>query len=519
LTRGAVSAGDDGGPEHPAQARIWGLGRVAALEHPAVWGGLVDLPPTPQDLDPVHLRAALLREGGADGEDEMALRPAGLFVRRLVEDPLGSGPPNLDWRPHGAVLVTGATDGPAMHVARWMADQGAERVFLLDRAGTKTSEPAGVTVVDSVPAGAGIGTLVHASASDELAPLAGTTPSALAEAVRASTGGALEVEESCGLGPGDTIVYFSSIAAVWGSRDHGAYAAANAHLDAWAQRRRADGVHAVSVAWGMWDMPEDGGEEQAGQVRPHVENARRQGIVPLDLRLAFAALHRILQRDDPHLVVADIAWQRFASLFTMVRRTRLFDELPAAMEVIRGARETGDAAEVAEGLRRDLAARPEAERHAVLLALVRSNVAAVLRYAGAEAVDPRRPFKDLGFDSLAAVELRNRLRAATGLRLPATLVFDRPTPDDLAGWLLGEILPAGAGAALPAFGRLDDLEAALAALPPEDLRRSGLVDRLQTLLWKYAGAAADQGTAEDETSLETATADEMFALIDRELGA
>ncbi|MFA1538223.1 type I polyketide synthase [Actinomadura monticuli] len=521
LTRGAVAVGgDDGGPERPVQARVWGLGRVAALEHPAVWGGLLDLPPAPQDLDPAHLHAALVREdGGAagDGEDEVALRPAGVFVRRLVEDPAGAGPPPPDWRPRGAVLVTGAADGPAMHVARWMAERGAERVFLLDRAGTKASEAPGVTVVDAVPADAGIGTLVHASASDELAPLAGTSPSALAETVRAGTGGAFEVEESCGLGPGDTIVYFSSIAAVWGSRDHGAYAAAIAHLDAWAQRRRAEGVHAVSVAWGMWDMPDDG-EEEAGRARPHVESARRQGIVPLDLRLAFAALHRIMQRDDPHVVVADVAWQRFASLFTMARRTRLFDEMPAAMEVIRGARETGDAAEVTEALRRDLAARPEAERHGALLALVRANVAAVLRYAGADAIDPRRPFKDLGFDSLAAVELRNRLRSATGLRLPATLVFDHPTPDVLAGRLLSEVLPAGAGAALPAFGRLDDLEAALAVLPAEDVRRSGLADRLQTLLWRYAGDAAEPDAAEDETSLETATADEMFALIDRELG-
>ncbi|MFD0690921.1 type I polyketide synthase [Actinomadura fibrosa] len=516
VTCGAVSAGDDGGPERPAQARLWGLGRVAALEHPAVWGGLVDLPPAPSDLDPVHLREALGRE---DGEDQMALRPAGVLGRRLVEDPLGADQPRLEWRPAGAVLVNGGLDGPAGWVARWLAEHGAEPVFVLDPAGAASETP-GVTVVDSVPADADIRMLVHATASGALAPLCETTPEALAEAVRASLGAVLDVEERGGLRAGDTVVHFSSVAATWGSRDHGAYAAAAAHLDALAQRRRASGVHAVSVAWGMWDVPDDEAE-QAGRVRPHIERARRQGLVPMRPGTAFTALHRILQRDDPYTVVADIAWRRFAALFTLERRTRLFDELPAAMEVIGTARGSGEeAAEAVEALRRELAARPEAERHGVLLALVRSHAAAALRHAGPEEVDPHRPFQDLGFDSLAAVELRNRLRAATGLRLPATLVFDYPTPDALAGWLLGEVLPAGMGAALPAFGRLDDLEAALAALPPEDLRSSGLIDRLQTLLWKYGDpAVAGSEPGGDSADLTKATADEMFALLDRELGA
>ncbi|MBV9452371.1 MAG: KR domain-containing protein, partial [Streptosporangiaceae bacterium] len=535
LTRGAVSVGgddgDDSGPERPVQAQVWGLGRVAAFEHPAVWGGLVDLPPTPRDLNPVQLRAALTRE---DGEDEMALRPAGVFGRRLVKDPLGPGQPRPDWRPRGAVLVTGGLDGPARWVARWLVDRGADRVLMLAPAGVKASEPLpGVTVIDSIPADAGIGTLVHAAPSGELASLAESTPSALAEAIRASLDGIREAEASCGLRTGDTIVYFSSIAAVWGGRDHGSYVAASAYLDALAKRRRAEGVHTVCVAWGLWDVPDDKGEQAGGRARPHIERARRQGLVPLDPRLAFAALHQILQRDDPSVVIADIEWQRFAPLFTLARRTRLFDQVPAATAVIRTARETDDEAEATEVLRRDLAARPRAERYGILLTLIRSHVATVLRYAGAEEVDPQRPFKDLGFDSLAAVELRNRLRAATGLRLPATLVFDRPTPDALAGWLLGELLPADAGAALPALGRLDDLEAALAVLPPEDARRSGLIDRLQTLAWKYADTAADTeradaeradaeranaGSAEDGTDLARATADEMFALIDRELG-
>jgi acyl transferase domain-containing protein/acyl carrier protein len=520
LTRGAVSVGSDGGPERPVQAQVWGLGRVAAFEHPALWGGLVDLPSTPHDLDAVQLRAALDRE---DGEDEMVLRPAGVFGRRLVEDPLGADQPRCDWRPRGAVLVTGGPGGPAQWVARWLVDRGAQRVLVLAPAGVPAAElPPGVTVVDSVGTDACIGTLVHAGPSGALAPLAESTPPALAEAIRASLDGVGEVEQSCVLEPGGTIVYLTSVATVWGGRDHGAYAAASAYLDALAQRHRAEGVHAVSVAWGLWDVPDDEGTRVGGGgPRPHLENARRQGLVPLDPRLAFAALHQVLQRDDPSVVIADIEWQRFAPLFALARRTRLFDQVPAATAVMSvDWKADDDAAETTEALRRQLAARPQAERYGVLLTLVRSHVATVLRYAGGDEVDPQRPFTDLGFDSLTAVELRNRLRAATGLRLPSTLVFDRPRPDALAEWLLDEVLPADAGAASPALGRLDDLEAALAVLPPEEARRCGMVDRLQALLWKYADTPADgPGAAEDETDLARATADEMFTLIDRELGS
>ncbi len=306
-------------------------------------------------------------------------------------------------------------------------------------------------------------------------------------------------------------------------RGHGAYAAAGACLEALAQRRRAEGVHAVSVAWGLWDVPDDEGDSES---RPHLDNARRQGLPPLAPGPAFAALHQVLGRDDPSVVIADIEWRRFAPLFALARRTRLFDRISAATAALRAEPDPDDpddtddgAAEKTETLRRELAARPRAERHSVVLTLVRAHVAAVLRYADADEVDPQRPFTDLGFDSLTAVELRNRLRAATGLRLPATLVFDRPRPDALAEWLLEEVLPADAGAAARARGRLDDLEAALAGLPPEEVRRCGLADRLRALLWKYADTPAADPGAEDETDLAGATADELFTLIDRELGS
>ncbi len=216
LTRGAISLGGDGGPEHPVQAQAWGLGRAAAFEHPAVWGGLMDLPSTPNDLDAARLRAALAQE---DGEDELALRPAGVFGRRLVEDPLGSGRPHHDWRPRGTALVTGRLDGPARWVARWLAERGAERVLVLAPAGAPAVEPPpGVTVVDSVGPDAGIETLVHAGPPGALAPLAESTPSTLAEAIRASLDSVREAERNCGLRPGATVVYFTSVAAVWGGR-------------------------------------------------------------------------------------------------------------------------------------------------------------------------------------------------------------------------------------------------------------------------------------------------------------
>ncbi|GAA0738898.1 acyltransferase domain-containing protein [Dactylosporangium roseum] len=504
LTRGAVSAGGDDGPERPAQAQVWGLGRAATFEHPALWGGLVDLPATPQDLDPVRLRDALDRE---DGEDELALRPAGVFGRRLVPDLLGADQPRRDWRPRGSVLVTGGSGGPVRWVAQWLAEQGAERVLVLASAGVPAAElPPGVTVVESVDPDERIGTLVYAGPSAGLAPLAESTPATLAETIRASLDGVRDLE------PGGTVVYLTSVAGVWGGRDHGAFAAASAYLDALAERQRAAGVHAVSVAMSLWDVPDD-------RARPDLENGRRQGLVPLEPGLAFAALHQVLQRDDPSVVIADVDWQRFVPLVTLARRTRLFDRIPAAAATTQTESAGDDAATTTEALRRELAARPPAERYDVLLTLVRSHVATVLRYAGADEVDPRRPFTDLGFDSLTAVELRNRLRAATGLPLPSTLVFDRPRPEALAAWLLDEVLPADAGAAAPALGRLDELEAALAFLPPEEARRCGLVDRLQTLLWKYADASAGPDQAEDGTDLAGATADEMFTLLDRELGA
>ncbi|MFI7319556.1 type I polyketide synthase [Streptomyces venezuelae] len=546
-TRGAVSCGDNDPVVSPEQAPVWGIGRVAALEHPELWGGLLDLPADPDTLDSAALYAVLR---GDNGEDQVALRRGGVLGRRLVPDAPTGDETGGKWRPEGAVLVTGGVARLTEQVVRWLAASGAAHVVLLDTApddghgsdrGERNGELAAEVAAQgaqftvlTVPYGsrgrteehdralaeltdADIRTVIHTSLPGELAPLAEVTPDALDAATAAA-------RELGGLVAADTVLHFSSVAATLGSREHGAYAAANAYLDALAQRHvdGGEGPRTVSVGWGIWDLPEDG-----DLARGAAGLSRRQGLPPLEPELALSALHAVLDAGRGHSLVADIEWERFAPLFTLARPTRLLDEVPAARRILDASSDSAGSAEIAEkaaALRRELAALPVRERSGRLLDVVREQVAGVLRYEPGQEVEPEKAFKDLGFDSLVVVELRNRLRAATGLRLPATLVYDYPTPRALAEHLLDKVLPDGGAGELPVAAHLDDLEEALAGLAVDDPRRKGLIRRLQTLLWKQPDSAAAPLPADGEDGrggtddLSAASADDMFALIDREWG-
>ncbi|MFH8371846.1 acyltransferase domain-containing protein, partial [Streptomyces sp. NPDC018031] len=534
-TRGAVAVADDERPQAPAQAQVWGLGRVAALEHPAVWGGLVDLPAEVEDLAPGLLCATLTRQ---DGEDQVALRSRAAFGRRLLPVPPVAHEPAPEWMPREDVLVTGGVTGAAAHVARWLAMGGTKRVVLLAAGGQGSpgaaelvTELAGLgaeaSVVDGGPAdgsalagrlaaaGLRVRTVIHTGAPGDRAPLAELTPDRLAGAVAAAVDGVDRLAERCGLEPDDPVVVFGSVVAVWGAGGHGARAAADAYLDAVARRREAAGGRVVRVAWGVWD---DMAERAA------VERSERHGLPALPPALALTALRRVLDQaghEPDDAVFADVDWDRFLPLFTLGRAGRLFDEIPAARRAGRAAPDApgaGPSGSLA-ALRERLAAQEPGARTGTLLALVRAQVASALHHPTAESVDPDQPFSELGFDSLTAVAFRNRLRDATGLRLSPTLVFDYPSPSALAAHLVSEVLPAGP-AADPAAAHLDEVEAALAALDPDDPRRSGLTHRLRLLLWRYAdgGDAPGPGAETGGDDLESASAAEMFALIDREFG-
>ncbi|GLW51810.1 hypothetical protein Stsp02_74700 [Streptomyces sp. NBRC 14336] len=528
-TSGAVATGDRDRPAAPAQAAAWGLGRVAALEHPQRWGGLVDLPAAPDGRAGERLAAVL---SGSAGEDQVALRGTGLFARRLVHARPADG--DSTWHCAGqSVLVTGGTGALGARVARRLAEGGARHLLLVGRRGPDAPGAAelaaelrdlGAEVTlaacDTADADAlaallaehPVDAVVHAAGVLDDGLLQSLTPERLEAVLRPKLAAARNLDRLTRDRDLDAFVLFSSFAGTVGSAGQGNYAAANAYLDALAARRRAEGLPATSVAWGPWaggGMAADGPDAEA--------RLRAGGVVPLDPDLALTALDRAVTGGEAALTVADLDWERFVPGFTAVRPAPLLSELPEAKALLRTApTDTDDA--VGGELRSRLAGLSEPEQERLLLQLVRGHVATVLGHGSADAVDPERAFTELGFDSLMAVELRNRLGVAAGLQLPATLLFDQPTPRVLARHLRSLTAPddTGAPAALDA---LDRLEAALGGLADNDARRDRIASRLAALAARMTGAASTPETSGDlQERIESAGAEEIFALIDNDLG-
>ncbi|MEV4559595.1 type I polyketide synthase [Kitasatospora sp. NPDC049285] len=453
LTRGAVATATSDPVTDPEQALVWGFGAILAVEQPGLHGGLLDLPAEPDDRL-WQQAAALIADARADREVELALRPAGAFARRLVPA-APAGEAADPWQPHGTTLITGGTGALGGHVARWLATRGAEHLLLVSRRGAEApgatelaAELAGLgarvsfaaadvadrdalaAVLAGIPADAPLTAVVHTAAAlhDDLIP--GLTPGQLAQALRAKVGAAALLHELTVGQQLDAFVLFSSVAGLCGIPGQANYAPGNAYLDALADHRRAAGLPATSVAWGHWagdGIAADGAEQQL----------YRHGLVPLPPSGAVELLGQALDHGDTHLVVVDADWSR---LYHGRRHPLAAELLPAAQD---SAHRTAPAAD--SGLLERLAALPAAERRRSLLGVVRAEAAAVQRHRSVDAVDPTRAFREQGFDSLTAVEFRNRLGAATGRRLPATVVFDHPTPAALSDWLADELWGAQPG--------------------------------------------------------------------------
>jgi rifamycin polyketide synthase module 4/5/6 len=520
-TRGAVPAGGDHRLTDPAAAAVWGLVRSAQAENPDRIV-LLDADPT---ADP-GVGLAL-----ADGEPQLAVRGTTLAVPRLARatGPLRDDP--VVFRPEGTVLVSGAGALGAL-VARHLADRhGVRRLVLASRRGPAadgtaqlvaelTAAGADVTVVacdlsdrDQVAALLDAHrptAVVHTAGVFDDGLIGGLTPQRLAGVFAPKVDAVRHLDELTRGTELDAFVVFSSVAGVVGGGGQGSYAAANAYLDAAMSHRRAAGLPGLSLAWGLWERSAgmaahlsvvDHARASRGGV---LELTRAEGLEMFDLALRADETLLVPIKLDPEAMRADAAaGGAVPSLLRgLVRRP--------------GRQQARAAAAPDDSLARRLAGLAPADQEALLLDVVRAQVALVLGHAGPEDVRPDMAFKDVGFDSLTSVELRNRLREATGLKLPPTLVFDYPNPAVLAGHLRTRLRPDDAAPAAGTGTVADEarLRAALASVSLDRLRAAGLVDALLEL----AGTGEpDEGNgngngAGDERSIADLDVDDLVEL-------
>ncbi|MER6614472.1 type I polyketide synthase [Streptomyces xantholiticus] len=452
LTTGAVSTGPSEPLTDPASAQIWGLGRIVALEQPQRWGGLVDLP---AELDARSLErlAGLLAQ--AD-EDQLAVRASGVSGRRLVRAPQSAVPVDEPWSPRGTVLVTGGTGALGGHVARWLATAGAEHLLLTSRRGPDAPgavelkaelEELGARVTVAACDAADrtalavlfdqhtVNAVVHTAGVLDDGLVESLTPERLDHVLRPKVDAALHLHELTRERQDlDAFVLFSSMTGVWGNGGQGAYGAANAFLDALAELRRAQGLPALAVAWGSWA---EGGMAD-GAAGDHL---RRRGVRAIAALPAISVLHGALTHGETSVTVADVDWDRFVPAFAGTRPCPLLQGVPEARKALEARARAAQGAEVpASALVQRLLGATPGEQDRVLLDLVREQAATVLGHTGKGAFEADRTFRETGFDSLTAVELRHRLNTATGMKLPTTVVFDHPSPTALARHLREELL-------------------------------------------------------------------------------
>ncbi|MER7708863.1 type I polyketide synthase, partial [Kitasatospora sp. NPDC097605] len=452
VTRGAAALpGED--VTDLAHATLWGLVRSAQSENP---GRFVLV-----DLDGHRDSVRALRAALATGEPQLAVREGAVRAARLARVPVPAADgPGLGWNPDGTVLISGTGTLGGLLARHLVTRHGIRHLLLTSRRGPEAAgaeelraelAAAGATVTvaacdaadrDALAALlAGIDpahpltAVVHTAGVLDDGVVSGLTAEQLRRVLRPKVDAAVNLHElTAGLELSGFVLY-SSAAGVLGGPGQANYAAANAFLDALARRRRAAGLAGQSLAWGLWaDRSGMTGHLDAEDTA----RSARSGVAPLTADQGMALFDAAAALDEPLLVpmLLDTAALRTgAAAGSVPALLQGLVRTPARRVVEAGTPEDGT-----DSLARRLAGQSESEQQRFLLDLVRSLVAAVLGHASADAVTADRAFRELGFDSLTSVQLRNRLNTATGLRLPTTLVFDYPNPTALAEYLRTEAL-------------------------------------------------------------------------------
>ncbi|HVV11366.1 type I polyketide synthase [Amycolatopsis sp.] len=486
-----------------AHAPVWGLLRSAQTENPGRFT-ILELGDEPASRE--ALPGAL-----ASGEPQLAIHDGQISVPRLARVSAQGEGPVID--PDGIVLITGATGALGGLLARHLVTaHGARRLLLVSRrgpaapgAGRLAAELTGLGAIvqtaacdvtdrdelSRLLAGHRLTAVVHAAGTLDDGVLGSLTPERLAAVLRSKVDGAWLLHELTRKSDLSAFVLFSSVAGILGTAGQASYAAANTFLDGLARHRHRLGLPATALAWGLWD-------EGMGERLGSADRARmaRAGIATIAAEQGLALFDSALRAGLPALVPAPLD-------FATLRAQAAKDTLPPLLRgLVRAPRRTASVATAAGA--EHFAALPPEQRADWLTGVLREKLAAVLGHSRPDAVDVRRGFLDMGLDSLAAVELRNQLNALTGLRLPATALLDHPTVTALVEHLVREQAPPPG----QALAGLDQLEASLPTLP--GAVREELAARLAGLLTALGAGPVD--------GLAAATDDEMFELIDRELG-
>ncbi|MFF9915937.1 beta-ketoacyl reductase, partial [Streptomyces sp. NPDC013457] len=542
LTRGAVNAAPEDATD-PAASAVWGLLRSVQTEHPGRivlvdTDGAAPTPQLPSLLSSVltgGMTEAALRQGTVLTP---RLRPLRSLGRRAAPD----APNQATWSTTGTVLITGGTGLLGAAVSRHLVlEHGVTSLLLVGRGGEQAGEAEELTVelkelgadvtiatgdvadrdalaalLSGLPADRPLTGVVHAAGVLDNGLFETLTPDRLHAVLRPKVDGAWNLHELTRDMELTAFVLFSSTVGVFGGPGQSNYAAANAALDALAHHRQSHGLPATSIAWGLWE----GGGINGRLDDRDLDRFARSGFRVTDRAQGLTLLDRSLASGGPAVVATPLDEREIRSGGQIPHLLRTV--LPSGPE--RHAPE-GSVPEPSrteqsptEQLATELAALSPLEREQWALALVRAEVASVLGHASSEAVTSERSFQDLGLDSMTAVELRNRVNAATGIRLPATVVFDHPSPAALAGHLLERLGPVTGNAARSALAELDKVDALLAAEPPQEEERAELTARLQALMARVKRPDAGSPTREEDDPLASASAEELFSFIDSQLG-
>ncbi|MQY28436.1 type I polyketide synthase [Nocardia aurantia] len=459
VTRAAVAVDETEVPD-PGAAAVWGLVRSVQAEYPerVLLADLDDRPESWAALAGVLTAAA-------DGDSQTAVRAGRVSVPRLRRWDPPATEASTSWDTSGTTLITGGLGGLGAEVARHLVHtHGIRSLVLAGRRGVATPgaaelaeelESAGATVVlaaadvadrDSVAATLGrvptdrpLTTVVHAAGLGGDGLFDTVTGERLAEVARPKGGGARVLDElTRDVGTVTRFVLFSSVSAQLGGPGQSAYTAANAELDAVAAQRHARGLPAVSISWGLWERESGTTAGLSAADRARIARTGLRALpTPTALALLDAAVHA-----GPVVVAAGFDARALS------RRT---DPLPPVLRsLVPRPRRTAAGEEAPGSALRDIAGRQGDDRRRALLELVRTTVGVALAHPAAETIAADRALIELGLDSLSAVELRNGLGRATGLRLPATLTFDHPTPAAIAEFLDGLVDSAAPVTAAPA---------------------------------------------------------------------